>query len=57
MDEAQPLLVNIDEHQQRTGDQPLVDFNPNGDQDNPMDWSRAYKLGVVSLLALMAFTV
>jgi hypothetical protein len=57
MDEAQPLLVNIDEQQQRPGDQLLVDFNPNGDPDNPMDWSRAYKLGVVSLLALMAFTV
>ena len=57
MDEAQPLLVNIDEQQQRPGDQLLVDFNPNGDPDNPMNWSRAYKLGVVSLLALMAFTV
>jgi len=57
MDPTQPLLKNVDEQQRCTTDQPLVDFDPNGDPDNPLDWSKGYKLGVVSLLAFMAFTV
>ena len=57
MDEIQPLLDHADVYQHRTADQPLVDFDPNGDPDNPMDWSKNYKRGVVSLLAFMAFTV
>jgi hypothetical protein len=28
-----------------------------GDSHNPLEWPRGYKMGVVSLLALMAFTV
>ena len=53
MDEGRPLLEHIDDGPHR----PLVDFDPNGDPENPMDWSGAYKRGVVSLLAVMAFTV
>ncbi|KAJ5053846.1 uncharacterized protein L3040_000137 [Drepanopeziza brunnea f. sp. 'multigermtubi'] len=37
--------------------QKLVVFDPQGDAENPMDWSRKYKLGIVSLLGLMAFVV
>lgn len=57
MDETQPLLGHEEERQPRIADQPLVDFDPNGDPDNPMDWSKTYKGGVVFLLAFMAFTV
>jgi hypothetical protein len=57
MAETQPLLGHIEEQQGCTSDLPLVDFDPNGDPENPMEWSRAYKMGVVSLLGFMAFTV
>ncbi|RFU27848.1 hypothetical protein B7463_g8505, partial [Scytalidium lignicola] len=58
MDEAQPLLgPNHEPQQQHTETHTLVDFDPNGDPENPMDWPKAYKMGVVALLALMAFTV
>ncbi|KAK0704564.1 major facilitator superfamily domain-containing protein [Lasiosphaeris hirsuta] len=35
----------------------VVDFDPNGDVDNPLEWPIAYKWGIVALMALMAFTV
>ncbi|KAH8654017.1 major facilitator superfamily domain-containing protein [Tricladium varicosporioides] len=35
----------------------LVDFHPDGDPDNPMDWSKTYRMGIVTLLSFMAFTV
>jgi hypothetical protein len=57
MDETQPLLGHVLSHQHPNADQPLIDFDPNGDPDNPMDWPKAYKMGVVFLLAFMAFTV
>ncbi|TVY80897.1 Efflux pump rdc3 [Lachnellula suecica] len=57
MDETQPLLGHAIEDEQRYADRPLVDFDPNGDPDNPMEWSKAYKMGVVALLGFMAFTV
>ncbi|KAI0376272.1 MFS general substrate transporter, partial [Hypomontagnella monticulosa] len=61
MDETQPLLQ--DAHlvfDERQGDAPgkdIVDFNPDGDAENPMEWPQAYKWGMVALLAFMAFTV
>jgi len=57
MDETQPLLGHTQEQQPQITNVPIVDFDPDGDADNPMDWSRAYKAGVVTLLAFMAFTV
>jgi hypothetical protein len=62
MDESQPLLRQpllrqITEPQLPTVNDQQVDFDPSGDPDNPLDWSKAYKMGVVFLLALMAFTV
>ncbi|RDW65111.1 hypothetical protein BP6252_10762 [Coleophoma cylindrospora] len=57
MDERQPLLGPIDAPQQSIADQPLVDFDKNGDPENPLDWPKSYKRGVVLLLALMSFTV
>ena len=57
MDETQPLLGHTEERQPQISNVPLVDFDANGDPENPMDWPRAYKAGVVSLLAFMAFTV
>lgn len=55
--ETQPLLGHVDEDEGRTTDRPSVDFDPNGDPDNPLEWSKGYKRGVVALLAFMAFTV
>lgn len=71
MDETQPLLSsNGSENyitQQQQQDQQLssnevnktiiVEFDPNGDPANPITWPPAYKRGVVTLLAFMAFTV
>ncbi|KAK2628091.1 hypothetical protein QTJ16_002737 [Diplocarpon rosae] len=59
MNETQPLLVDVNRSplQHANTNQRLVDFNPNGDADNPMDWGRKYKLGLVALLSFMAFTV
>lgn len=56
MDESQPLLRHISESNHNAND-PRIDFDPNGDPDNPLDWPSAYKKAVVFLLALMAFTV
>jgi len=57
MDELQPLLDHVVEQHDRTTDQSLLNFDPNGDLENPLDWPKAYKHGVVLLLASMAFTV
>lgn len=35
----------------------VINFDPNGDEENPMDWPTMYKWGIVALLAFMAFTV
>ena len=56
MDESQPLLGQINEAHP-TNRNLLADFDPNGDPDNPMEWPKAYKTGVVFLLALLSFTV
>jgi hypothetical protein len=55
MDEIQPLLGHVDEIRRSTNS-PTVVFDPKGDVENPLEWSKAYKLGVVSLLGFMAFT-
>ena len=60
-DETQPLLSppeneRRDPHVKDTTDT-VVDFDPNGDSDNPMDWPPLYKWSIVVLLAISAFTV
>jgi hypothetical protein len=59
-DENQPLLPTNGEpredHTSNFGDD-IVDFDPNGDPENPMDWPTGFKWGIVALLAFMAFTV
>lgn len=61
VDEAQPLLGNetlrYDGANGKSDQADVVDFDPNGDEDNPMDWPTSYKWGIVALLAFMAFTV
>lgn len=61
MDETQPLLQDVnlvyDERQAIVPNKDIVDFDPNGDEENPIEWPTAYKWGIVSLLAFMAFTV
>lgn len=60
MDERQPLLAQADINAVSTDDTKhaiLVEYNPVGDAENPIEWSPTYKTCVVSLLALMAFNV
>jgi hypothetical protein len=57
MEESQPLLGHEAEYQIHATSQTLVDFDPKGDAENPLEWPKAYKNGVVALLAFMAFTV
>ncbi|KAI6856469.1 hypothetical protein KC338_g4503 [Hortaea werneckii] len=60
IDEEQPLLrpdrapQSISYH---ASQDPDADFDPDGDQDDPLQWPMTYRWGLVSLLALMAFTV
>jgi len=61
MDVTEPLLGAATERRKaddgyRTGPD-IVDFDPAGDEDNPIEWAPAFKWGVVALLAVMAFTV
>ncbi|KAI1434470.1 MFS transporter [Xylaria sp. CBS 124048] len=61
MDETQPLLAGARLVDPVLNDEisskDIVDFDVKGDADNPIEWPRAYKWGIVSLLAFMSFTV
>ncbi|KAK0930747.1 hypothetical protein LTR91_010506 [Friedmanniomyces endolithicus] len=63
MDETQPLLpqrtneYRAHHPQDKTDVNYRLNFDPNGDPDNPQDWKTSYKWGVVLLLAFMAFSV
>jgi hypothetical protein len=61
MDETQPLLQNQSrayfEHQDNDTSKDVIQFDPNGDPENPKEWPHAYKWFIVFLLAFMAFTV
>ena len=55
--ESQPLLRQISAPRAPTINDPSVEFDPNGDADNPQEWSNGYKNAILSLLAMMSFTV
>lgn len=69
MDETTPLLPSatneILEDDRRLLDaaahadhlKDIVDFDPDGDPENPQDWAPGYKWGIVALLAIQAFAV
>ncbi|KAH9904096.1 MFS general substrate transporter [Xylariomycetidae sp. FL2044] len=61
MDETQPLLqdtiITDVEQDNDVSRKDLVDFDPEGDPTNPIEWPSAYKWGITALLAFMAFTV
>ncbi|KAI0597800.1 MFS transporter [Biscogniauxia sp. FL1348] len=61
MDETQPLLQEtsllFNEQRDELSRKDIVDFARDGDVDNPIEWPKAYKWGIVSLLAFMSFTV
>lgn len=58
MDETQPLLPdNPTEPIPSNLDKDIVTFDADGDPENPEDWPKTYKWGIVALLAFMAFTV
>lgn len=63
MNEREPLLEHthhsdLERTFSKDGfcDDQIVNFDPNGDPENPVDWPETYKRGIVALLALMAFT-
>ncbi|TQN65305.1 Efflux pump radE [Colletotrichum shisoi] len=55
--EQQPLLVVEDPLCEEDLSKHLLDFDPNGDSDNPREWPTPFKWTIVGLLALTAFTV
>lgn len=64
MDETTPLLPDaattpptLDDEHHAVPPKNIVDFDPDGDAENPLDWPASYKWGIVALLAAMAFTV
>lgn len=64
MDETQPLLpaeavgpATLEAHNDHTADKNLVTFDPEGDDENPLDWPATYKWSIVGMMAFMAFTV
>ncbi|RYP89514.1 hypothetical protein DL770_004384 [Monosporascus sp. CRB-9-2] len=61
MDDTLPLLSDPDcqigERYDEQNGKDIVDFDPKGDAENPMEWPVAYKWSIVALLALTAFTV
>lgn len=65
MDERAPLLQDARDEEdlerrlsRASVDHKLViDFDPNGDAENPVDWPKTFKSGIVALLAFMAFVV
>ncbi|KAI9647985.1 hypothetical protein NHQ30_002610 [Ciborinia camelliae] len=72
MDENQPLLAPVPPSINAIEQYPYIppvdisnedsfnhkiDFNPNGDAENPLEWPKTYHNVVILLLAFMAFTV
>jgi hypothetical protein len=61
MDESQPLLTNVrlvdTERCDAVSHKDIVDFDVDGDPENPLEWPVLYKWGIVALLAFMGFTV
>ncbi|KAF2647373.1 MFS general substrate transporter [Lophiostoma macrostomum CBS 122681] len=57
--EAQPLLGPAlqDPEEGSKHTDVILDFNPDGDIDNPREWTPAFKWLIVSLIASVAFTV
>lgn len=60
MDEREPLLsdgTRVHYYFEDNGKNKIIDFDPNGDPENPMDWPARFRWTVVFLLAFMAMTV
>lgn len=60
LEEAAPLLLEAGDESCGilNGDsQDTINFNPNGDPDNPLEWPAPFKRGIVALLAFTGFTV
>ena len=58
--ERQPLLDSQnrqDGQNQSNGKRNLVEFDPNGDEANPLEWTKKYRWIIVFFLSFMATTV
>lgn len=53
MDETSPLLGDIKARCEKELN--IVDFDANGDPENPLEWPDVYKWTIVALLACLAF--
>ena len=59
-DETTPLLVEAGEESRQLPEQESpdgVNFHPQGDPENPLEWSGYLKWGVVAILASTALSV
>ncbi|CAG7991440.1 unnamed protein product [Penicillium nalgiovense] len=59
IEEANPLLLESEDEYRSSLEYPpdTVDFDRNGDPENPLEWPGFYKWGVVALLSFLGFTV
>ena len=55
--ERQPLLESQHRNQDNGKQKHIVDFDPNGDEGNPMEWTKKYRWIIVFFLSFMATTV
>ena len=55
--ERQPLLDSQNQTQNNGKQKHLVEFDPNGDEDNPLEWTKKYRWVIVFFLSFMATTV
>lgn len=55
--ERQPLLDSQNQNQNNGKQKHIVDFDPNGDEGNPMEWPKKYRWVIVFFLSFMATTV
>lgn len=58
-EEADPLLLESESEYRSSLEysRDTVDFDRNGDPENPLEWPDFYKWGIVALLSLMGFTM
>ncbi|KAL2260090.1 hypothetical protein VTK26DRAFT_6011 [Humicola hyalothermophila] len=67
VDETQPLLRSVTDEGQHVyshapiqgviADTTIIDFDPRGDPENPLEWKASFKWTIVTMLAMMAMTV
>lgn len=59
IEEANPLLRESESDYRSSFEYSCneIDFERNGDSENPLDWPYSFKCGIVALLSFMGFTM